>query len=158
MSQEGAAVHNCHACKVVRVGRSFLRRLIDLAATVKYLDRRVRLNQAARADLMWWWQFGTRWNGVELMVAADAWVPSHMMVSDASCGWGCGCGAEWDGRWFQIQWQGLGKKQSFSIMAKELLPIVVVVAIWDPSELGGKSGKGQMRQHVDGGHGQLRFM
>ena len=33
---------------------------------------------------------------VALMVAADARVPAHMMVSDASGGWGCG--AEWDGR------------------------------------------------------------
>ena len=44
-----------HACKVVRAGRSFLRRLINLAATVKYLERRVRLNRAARADLECWW-------------------------------------------------------------------------------------------------------
>ena len=72
------------------------------------------------------------------MVAADARVPAHMMVSDASGGWGCG--AEWDGRWFQIQWQGLGKTQgralAFSIMAKELLPIGVVVAVWGPSWAG----------------------
>ena len=38
-----------HACKVVRAGRSVLQHLIDLAATVEYLDRRVRLNRAARA-------------------------------------------------------------------------------------------------------------
>ena len=123
-----------HACKVVRAGRSFLRRFIDLAATVKYLDRRVRLNRAARVDVEWWWQFGTRWNGVALMVAADARVPAHVMVSDASGG--LGCGAEWDGRCFHIQWQGLGKTQGFSIMAKELLPIVVAVAIWGPCWVG----------------------
>jgi len=72
------------------VGRSFLQHLIDLAATVNYLDRRVRLNQAARADLEWWWQIGTRWNGVALMVVADARVPTHMMMLDASGGWSCG--------------------------------------------------------------------
>ena len=32
-----------HACKAVRAGRSFLRRLIDLSTTVKRLDRRVQL-------------------------------------------------------------------------------------------------------------------
>ena len=42
-----------HAFKVVWAGRSFLRRLINLAATVKYLDRRVRLNRTARVDLEW---------------------------------------------------------------------------------------------------------
>ena len=123
-----------HACKVVLAGRSFLRRLIDLAATVKYLDRRVRLNQAASADLRWWWQFGTRWDGVG--------------------GWGCG--AEWDGRWFQILWQGLCKTE-FQYHGKGAAAHSGGCSNMGPV-LGGKSGKGPMRQHVGGGHGQLRFM
>ena len=35
-----------HACKTVRAGRSFLRRLIDLSTEVKQLNRFVRLNAA----------------------------------------------------------------------------------------------------------------
>ena len=54
--------HLSHACKAVRAGRSFLRRLLDLSMTVKQLDRRVCLNVSARADLEWWWQFGLQWN------------------------------------------------------------------------------------------------
>ena len=45
--------HLSPACRAVRAGRSFLRRLIDLSMTVKQLERRIRLNVAARADLEW---------------------------------------------------------------------------------------------------------
>ena len=37
-----------HACRAVRAGRTFLRRLIDLATTVKRLDRFIRLSASAR--------------------------------------------------------------------------------------------------------------
>ena len=43
-----------HADKAVRAGRSFTRRLIDLAASVKKLDQFVCLNLEARADVAWW--------------------------------------------------------------------------------------------------------
>ena len=76
-----------HASKAIRAGRSFTRRLIDLSTTVKRLERRVRLNHAARADIEWWWQFGRRWNGVAMMVAVNRRAPECEMVSDASV-WG----------------------------------------------------------------------
>ncbi len=59
--------HLSHACRAVRAGRSFMRRLLDLSATVRSLDRRVRLNVAARADLEWWRRFGLHWNGTAMM-------------------------------------------------------------------------------------------
>ena len=40
-----------HACKVVRAGRSFLRRLIDLSMVPKHLDHYVRLNSEAMSDM-----------------------------------------------------------------------------------------------------------
>ena len=92
------------------------------------VDRRVRLNQATRADLEWWWQFSRRWNGVAMMVAVKALSPTHEMASDASGNWGCG--AVYRRKWFQLQWQGLGNTQSLDIIAKELLPIVVAAAVW----------------------------
>ena len=56
-----------HACKAVRAGRSFVRRLIDLSSSVRQLDRFVRLSREARADLEWWCQFGQEWNGTAMM-------------------------------------------------------------------------------------------
>ena len=40
-----------HACRVVRVGRPFLRRFIDLSTTAKKLHHRIQLNPAFRSDL-----------------------------------------------------------------------------------------------------------
>ncbi len=55
---ESIVGHLRFASRVVRPGRAFMRRLVDLGTTVKQRDRRVRLNLSARADLEWWWQFG----------------------------------------------------------------------------------------------------
>ena len=40
-----------HACKVVKPGRSFLRRLIDLSTTASQLHHDIRLNISARANI-----------------------------------------------------------------------------------------------------------
>ena len=117
-----------HACKAVRAGRSFVRRLINLSTTVKQLDRFVRLNREARADLEWWFQFGQEWNGTAMMWHVDRARPEVVLTSDASGSWGCS--AWWESRWFQLQWQGLGETANYGITAKELLPIVVAVACW----------------------------
>ncbi len=80
--------HLSHACRAVRAGRSFMRRLLDLSATVRSLDRRVRLNVAARADLEWWRRFGLHWNGTAMMrsvVAAEE--PQLELWTDASGSW-----------------------------------------------------------------------
>ena len=51
-----------HACKVVRVGRLFLRRMIELAAKAKQLDHWLHLSVEFRADLGWWQAFLPAWN------------------------------------------------------------------------------------------------
>ncbi len=118
-----------HACKAVRPGRAFKRRLQDLMTTVERDGRRVRLNVEARADIEWWHQFGLRWNGTSLMKAVVVDEVFHEeMVSDASGSWGCG--AAWKGRWFQIQWKALAGTSEWGIMPKELLPIVVAAIVW----------------------------
>ena len=117
-----------HACKAVRAGRSFVRRLIDLSTSMRQLDRFMRLSREARADIKWWVQFGLDWNGTAMMWHVDRSRPDVVLTSDASGSWGCG--AWWETRWFQLQWLGLGESASYGITAKELLPIVVAVASW----------------------------
>ena len=40
-----------HACKVVRPGRTFLRRMIELATVAKELHHHIRLNRGFKSDL-----------------------------------------------------------------------------------------------------------
>ena len=61
-----------HACKVVRPGRTFLRRMIDLLtatgnAGISRPNHHIRLSREFRADLAWWRLFVSRWNGVGLI-------------------------------------------------------------------------------------------
>ena len=46
-----------HTCKVVRAGRTFLHRLIDLSTKADHLYHFICLNAEARADIEWWYEF-----------------------------------------------------------------------------------------------------
>ena len=52
------------AAKVVKSGRTFLRRLIALSTSVTRLHHHISLNKEARADITWWVEFLPTWNGV----------------------------------------------------------------------------------------------
>ena len=74
-----------HACKVVRAGRSFLRRMLDLLHTVPMHPLRphpIRLNRGFRSDLAWWRLFVERWNGISFL-APPAHLPILQLASDA---------------------------------------------------------------------------
>ena len=119
-----------HACKVVRSGRSFLRRMLDLLHTVpghRRYPHPIRLNQDFRSDLAWWQAFATQWNGVSFL-APPAQLPEKEMASDASGLWGCGAWHE--DRWFQLKWDD--NSQPLQIAVKELLPIVLACELWGP--------------------------
>ncbi len=79
--------------------------------------------EPARADIAWWFTFLRSWNGVSLLPAAE---PSQSILSDASGSWRCG--ATWNGRWFQIPWPP--SWVTTSVAPKELVPIVVAIALW----------------------------
>ena len=116
-----------HASKVVRSGRTFLRRMLDLLHGVPMHSLRphpIRLNREFRSDLAWWQLFASEWNGVSFLSAAHP--PRHQLTSDASGSWGCG--AWHDHHWFQLRWDG--RSAGLSITVKELLPIVLACAIW----------------------------
>ena len=113
-----------HATSVVKAGRAFLRRLIDLAGTVKQLHYWVRINSEARADLRWWDAFLESWNGKSIINTLVSRPPAIQLTSDASGSWGCG--AIWRCNWFQWKWSR--KWEEISIAPKELLPILLASA------------------------------
>ena len=76
---------------------------------------------------MWWHTFAMAWNGVSFLLPPSH-LPQLQIASDASGSWGC---VAWHGRhWFQLRWDE--RSAPLSIMAKELLPLVLVVSIWGP--------------------------
>lgn len=117
-----------HACKVVRSGRSFLRRMIDLLHAVPPHQPYLRLNAGFRADLAWWGTFLKSWNGTSFLPPPSL-LPQTTFSTDASGSWGC---SAWHGQaWFQLQWDA--RAQPLSIAEKELIPIILACAAWGRS-------------------------
>ena len=116
-----------HACRVVRAGRTFLRRMIDLSSTARDLDHWVRLNLGFRSDLQWWNLFLEDWNGVAMCNSVIYRAPEATITSDASGRWGCGAFTD-GGEWFQFRWPA--EWEGVHITSKQLLPIVAACAVW----------------------------
>jgi len=115
--------HLSHAAMVVRPGRTFLRRMLDLLRAVKRPSHFIRLNRHFFSDLRWWELFLPRWNRRSILTH------HHMNIkvtSDASGNWGCGAFA--GKTWFQLQWPA--DWSAIHIAAKEMVPIVIAMAIW----------------------------
>ena len=113
-----------HACRVIRPGRSFLRRMIDLLRIPRRQHHRLRLNRQFRADLRWWLTFASHWNGVALFPPTT---PAKFQVTSDASGW-WGCGAWFQSSWFQFQWPT--GAEHHHIAFKELLAVVMACAIW----------------------------
>ena len=65
--------------------------------------------------------------------------PAHVVTSDASGSWGCGALTD-TGQWFQVQWPESWAE--INIAAKEMVPVVISVAIWGQVwPFGGRFGR-----------------
>ncbi len=83
-----------HACKVVRSGRSFLQRMIDLLHSVHPAEPHpIQLSKGFRSDLAWWRVLVGRWNGVPFLAPpinsrASKWHRTHQAHGAAGPGTG----------------------------------------------------------------------
>ena len=101
--------------------------MIDLSAGVRALHHRVRLNAGFRSDLKWWECFLPVWNGTCPMSSVSKMDPQVKLTSDASGTWGCRAYTS-TGFWFQLKFPDSWLE--LHITVKELLPIVLAVAVW----------------------------
>ena len=91
-----------------------------------HLGHHIRLNSAARADIVWWLLFATNWNGISMPWDSSVCSPAFNIFTDASGSWGCG--AYWSFQWFHLKWPN--HLQSLLIAIKELTPVVIAAAIF----------------------------
>ena len=111
-------------CRVVKSGRTFIRRMIDSSKTVKYLHFRIPLNQSFRADLEWWRSFLPCWNGIS---AIHREVDTELYTDSSDTGIGC----IYMGQWFKDLFTGASYHlRSKSIAWRELFAIIKAVATW----------------------------
>ena len=81
--------HLQHATRIVKPGRSFLCRMIDLASSEAELHHHICLRGRFKSDLQWWALFMERWNEVGLMALLGRVHPTITPTLDASGCWGC---------------------------------------------------------------------
>ena len=121
-----SAVPTRHPPTCGKGGRSFVRRMIDLSTTRRHINATLRINREFRSDLEWWFQLSAEWNGTSILAPIRAESPDAQITSDASGSWGCG--AFYEGKWFQLQWDQFSAPHHITV--KELLPIIIGAAVW----------------------------
>ena len=114
-------------CIVMRPGRCFLRRLIDLTKNVSRPNHRVTLNKEARRDMAAWLLFVEHFNGWNLLLE-EKWVTSLSLNLYTDAAGSAGFGAIFENHWIMGEWPS--QLESFSITFKEIFPIVLAFEIW----------------------------
>ena len=79
-----------HASKVIRPGRTFMRRMFELLKGARRGQQFARLNAPIKSDLQWWHLFMAQWNGVAMMANSGQVASGRHLYSDASGTFGCG--------------------------------------------------------------------
>ena len=120
------------ASNVVRPGRIFIRRLIDLSCTVQKSHHHISLNKHAKADIQWWIDFLPTWNQISIIPESYTILNSDLrLYTDASST--IGFGAYYSGHWIQSHWPALTPE---NIDFKELFAIVAACYTWGPNWAG----------------------
>jgi hypothetical protein len=120
-------------CKVIKPGRAFLHRLIDLTIGITKPYHFIKITKEVQSDIRTWLSFLENFNGTTILTK-QLWQNSQQLslFTDASSlhGFGIVNGKKWAfGIWDQLE--------KYHINILELYPIVLSVLLW-PSELSNK--------------------
>lgn len=114
------------ASKVIKPGRMFLRRFIDLSTTVVSLHHHIHLNKEVQADFKWWDEFLVNWHGVSIIQQPIRLDPAFVLATDASLH--TGLGGVFGSHWFHASWPT--SFAGIDIAPKELFAIWVAISLW----------------------------
>ena len=89
-----------HCAKVVRGGRTFSRRLIDLLSGLKEGNPRIRLTDEFKMDIQWWLDFASRFNGLEKIIFPNDGQGPIFATDSCLRGYGIVDGTDWQAGYF----------------------------------------------------------
>lgn len=115
------------ACSVVRPGRAFLRRLIDLTIGIKSQHHFIRLNKEIKKDLNLWLSFLSNFNGKSFFID-DMWQSSHHLNLFTDAAGALGFGALFGSHWCYGKWPDNWVNTNIAIL--EFFPIVLSLHLW----------------------------
>ncbi|XP_033761537.1 uncharacterized protein LOC117343303 [Pecten maximus] len=121
------------ACRVVRPGRAFCRRLIDATRGIKQPKHKIRVTCNMRADLHSWLDFLDGYNGVTVM-PDRLWTTNETLelFTDSAGGKDKGFGIYFNKSWafgpWPHEWSNTPILRNITFL--ELLPVCAALAIW----------------------------
>jgi len=115
------------ACKVVKPGRIFLRRLIELSTKVVKLHHHLDISSSVRSDFSMWSSLLRSWNGVSVFQHNPVSSCELNLFTDASFK---GFGAYFDGEWISSSWQSTIDTKLFHIGVLELFAVYCAIVTW----------------------------
>ena len=114
------------ACKVIKPGRAFLRRLIALIIGVKNLNYYIRITSEAKKDLSTWLTFLKEFNGHSLLYK-EMWRSSTKLRLYTDAATTKGFGAVFQEKWAYGTWS---EQEHYPINMLELYPVVLTLYLW----------------------------
>ena len=117
-------------CSVVRPGRCFLRRLIDLTVGVARQSFRITLSRESRKDIAAWLYFTEQFNGRSLLLDSR-WLNSDTLHLYTDAAGSFGYSAIFQSHWFYGAWSKTYSEMNITF--KEMFPIVLAFEVWGVS-------------------------
>ena len=114
------------ASQVVRGGRAFLRRILNLTGNLQQARHRVKLDEDFFSDLDWWMTYFDRFHGKPISVDMSR---EYVTVESDSCG--TGMGAVCQGDWLFADWEAdIPELADKHINFKEASAVVIATRRW----------------------------
>ena len=89
-----------HSSKVIKGGRTFSRRVIDLLKSLPEGNPRIRLTSEFRKDLQWWRDFAKDFNGKEKVILEQLSYSQSLFTDSCLQGYGLVLGNDWQAGYF----------------------------------------------------------
>lgn len=116
------------AAGVVRGGRTYLRRVLDVMRPLRASHHKALITEAMKEDLKWWDAFLRVFNGRRWVHPTSQWINVYV---DASLKGG---GMAWGSDWAYVNWHSETPKAADAhINVKEVMAIAMAVRRWAPS-------------------------
>jgi hypothetical protein len=117
------------ACRVIRPGRAFLRRMINLTCAFSNPTHHISINKEAKADMAAWLTFLSSYNGITVFPETDV-SDSELLNLYSDAAGSLGFSTVFGAKWFADHWPQ--EMAPLHITFKEFLPITLMVEIWGP--------------------------
>ena len=120
------------ASSVVRGGRTYLRRILDVMKPLKMGHHKLKVSDEMRKDLYWWKMFLRSFNGVKVLRYASV---THFVYVDA-CDTGGAC--FYNGDWQYVSWKcDFPMMKNAHINVKEAMMVLLATHRWSHLWVGG---------------------